>query len=90
MAPESQTNPRWSKLEYRVAWKREGLAPKRRIYQTRQGAEDFIRVMHQPNEDEPGDHENPSWVHPHREIAEFEDDGWPTLQEREVGEWRDA
>lgn len=74
--------------EYRVVWKREGQARRRKIYQTKRAAEEFIRVLDNVEEDYFG-HDEPmgaetkaEWERRHAPFTEG-----PLLESREVGEW---
>lgn len=74
-------------VEYQVVWKRECQPRRRKIYQTRQGAENFLRsVLLSSDRDEPPE-EEPSWMRQdwERMTAPFTEG--PTLESREVGGW---
>jgi hypothetical protein len=67
--------------EYRVTWKREGQSRKRKIYQTRKGAEWFMHFALDPDV---GGYD-PDGEQFRRMTAPFEEE--PTLQVRKVGLW---
>lgn len=78
--------------EYRVQWKRKGQSRKRKIYQTRGGAEEFMKdglrdLEEAANEDGEGRplYPDAQWE---RMAAPFVEG--PTLQEREVGDWHNV
>ncbi len=75
--------------EFRITWKRRGKARRRRFYQTRAGAEEFLELLESSHPEEPpecGPESDPErWE---RMTAAFEEP--PKLEVRAVGPWKPA
>jgi hypothetical protein len=69
--------------EYRVCWKREGLARRTKIYQTREGADRYVVTLQGAYEELMSEEEAAWWGT--KRIPALEDG--PTVEARVVGAW---